>query len=133
VTYLERAGGGSEFRANDEMRKKYFTTDGKLDAKKVESEKTLFELLTPSKERALLLDKAYRVIVREQRFLDGRDPTVTPPEHVLRKVNEAVSPLLPKNRYSWDLRLAHSADSSDVFLPNERPRLGLGSPSLDSK
>jgi hypothetical protein len=33
--------------------------------------------LFASEQRALTLNKAYRVIVREQSFVDGRDATVT--------------------------------------------------------
>ncbi len=33
-------------------------------------------LLFPSKERALVLDKGYKVMVEEQRFIYGRDANV---------------------------------------------------------
>jgi len=46
------------------------------------------ELLLPSPERALRLDKAYRAIVREQSFTRGRDATITPPVHVHRELAE---------------------------------------------
>jgi hypothetical protein len=45
-------------------------------------------LLLPSPARALLLDKAYRVIVQEQSFVRGRDATVTPAVHVHRQLPE---------------------------------------------
>jgi len=36
------------------------------------------QLLIPSPARALLLNKAYKVIVNEQSYILGRDPVVTP-------------------------------------------------------
>ena len=45
-------------------------------------------LLVPTPARALLLDKAYRVIVQEQSFARGRDATVTPVVHMHRELPE---------------------------------------------
>ena len=39
----------------------------------------VYDLIAPSPERAMLLNKAYRVIVDEQSYLFGRDP---PSRHV---------------------------------------------------
>jgi hypothetical protein len=46
------------------------------------------ELLWPSASRAMLLNKAYHVIVREQSYIHGRDATVKPPENVHDRVEE---------------------------------------------
>ena len=43
-------------------------------------------LLYPSRERALDLDKAYREIVREQSYVDGREATILPQRNVHREV-----------------------------------------------
>ena len=104
LTYLRRAGGGSEFRANDEMRQRWFLASGEVDVDAV-SRSDVFALITPSPERALLLDKAYLVIVREQSFLRGRDPTVTPPVNVFAEIEREVVPLAEDRRYAWDIRV----------------------------
>lgn len=104
LTYLRRAGGGSEFRANDEMRARWFRADGSVDVDAV-GRADVFGLITPSPERALVLDKAYLVIVREQSFLRGRDATVTPPGNVFEEIEREVVPLPEANRYAWDIRI----------------------------
>ena len=105
ATYLERAGGGGEFRSNPEMVKRWFSK-GKVDAKKLSKAKDVYDLITPSRERALQLNKAYRVIVDEQSFIFGRDPTVSAPVNVYDKVSNENSPTLPKQfLYKWDIRL----------------------------
>jgi hypothetical protein len=105
LTYLKRTGGGSEFRNNDEMQKLWFRPDGSVDADRVEAAGDVFALITPSRERAMSLNKAYRVIVEEQSFLKGRDATVSPPKNVLQKVEDDMVPLAPEHRYNWDIRL----------------------------
>ena len=103
--YLTRAGGGDEFRSNTEMLEKWFTEDGKVDLAKMEG-KTVYDLITPTRERALTLNKAYRVIVGEQSFLFGRDATVTPPVNVYAHIDDATAPTLQEGyRYSHDIRL----------------------------
>ncbi|MET1256220.1 hypothetical protein [Aliikangiella maris] len=105
LTYLERTGGGDEFRSNDEMLANWFTQDGKVDYAKVAG-KDVYQLITPSISRALMLNKAYRVIVDEQRFLFGRDATVLAPQNVYQKIDNATAPTLkPEATYSWDIRL----------------------------
>lgn len=106
ATYLRRVGGGSEFRNNEEMRARWFKPDGSLDDAKVASARDVYTLITPSRERALLLNKAYRLIVQEQSFLDGRDATLTPPANVYREIPSDIAPLTPEHRYAWDLRVA---------------------------
>ncbi len=105
LTYLERVGGGSEFRNNDEMQARWFDEDGNVEREKVE-QADVYELITPSRERALRLNKAYRVIVKEQSFTQGRDATVEPPENVYDAVDPETAPLLPpENQHRWDIRL----------------------------
>jgi hypothetical protein len=65
----------------------------------------VYSLIAPSRARALLLDKAYRLLVKEQSYLYGRDAVVTPPQHVYDQIGED-APTLPKERqYNWDIRL----------------------------
>lgn len=105
ATYLERAGGGGEFRSNPEMERRWFTK-GKVDSQKLAAAKDVYDLIAPSPERALQLNKAYRVIVSDQSFIYGRDPSVTPPRNVYEAIENEKSPTLPKQRtYRWDMRL----------------------------
>ncbi len=43
-------------------------------------------LLYPSKERSLLLNKAYKALVEEQSFIHGRDAIAVPVKNVHRSV-----------------------------------------------
>ncbi len=87
--YLETNHAGDEFRGNDEVMKKFFNPDGSLKPemiKKLQSDISV--LLFPSRERALTMNKAYRVIAAQQTFIYGRDATVNPPKNVLEKIEE---------------------------------------------
>lgn len=88
--YLENNSAGDEFRNNDEVKAKFFHADDTLKADQLTAlHDDITTLLFPSAERALELNKAYRAIVAEQSFIDGRDPTVTPMDHVVwRSVRE---------------------------------------------
>ena len=67
----------------------------------------VYELIAPSVERALALNKAYRVIVAEQDYLYGRDPTTHAPANVYREIDNARAPTLRASlAYPWDIRLA---------------------------
>jgi hypothetical protein len=106
LAYLRRAGGGSEFRENSEMRARWFKADGTVDEDKVRAA-DVYTLLAPSARRALDLNKAYLHIVRHQSFRLGRDATWTPVTNVLSNVDETVAPLEEAKRfYGWDIRLA---------------------------
>ncbi|WP_440056332.1 hypothetical protein ACSLBF_19675 (plasmid) [Pseudoalteromonas sp. T1lg65] len=105
LTYMERVGGGDEFRQNQEMLKRWFNADGSLNQTKVKRAKSLYELITPSKERALALNKAYFTIVKEQSYLFGRDATLVKAKNVLEQVDESQQPLSPEHRYVWDMQL----------------------------
>ncbi len=106
ATYLERVGGGGEFRSNPEMEERWFGPDGRVDADRVAAAADVYELITPSPERALMLNKAYLAIVREQDFIFGRDATVSPPANVYREVDNETAPVLPAEAFhEWDIRL----------------------------
>ena len=106
LTYLERVGGGSEFRNNEEMQAKWFKTDGSLDKAKVAAAKDVYELIAPSKERALSLNKAYKTIVEDQDYIYGREAILTPPKNVYSEIDNKETPTLPENKtYDWNILL----------------------------
>ncbi len=106
--YLRLVGGGDEFRENEEMRARWVDDDGNVLVDKVRAA-DVHELITPSRERALKLNKAYWLITRAQSFVHGRDATVAPAENVYREIPPDVPPLEPEHRYfgdrAWDMRL----------------------------
>lgn len=105
-TYLERVGGGTEFRGNPELEARYYHPDGSVNTVALAKARDFAKVATPSRERALQLNKAYRVIVKEQDFIFGRDATVTPPSRVLAEVDRQSSPTLPEDRrHVWDIVL----------------------------
>ncbi|MEI5637914.1 hypothetical protein R3P08_15290 [Pseudoalteromonas sp. UG3-1] len=105
LTYMMRVGGGDEFRQNQEMLMRWFNQDGTVNKQKVKSATNLYELITPSKERALALNKAYKTIVAEQSYLFGRDATLVEAQNVLQQVDDSQQPLEPEHRYVWDMQL----------------------------
>lgn len=106
LQYLERVGGGNEFRENPEMQARWFNDDGSVKVSKVKAA-DVHTLITPSRERALALNKAYKVIVDEQSYVYGRDATIVPAENVYRDVDpEEAPPLQAQKRVNeWDIRL----------------------------
>jgi hypothetical protein len=105
LQYFRRVGGGDEFRENKELLKHFFDTDGAVRADKVAS-KDIYELISPSRSRALDLNKAYWTIVREQSFIRGRDANLAPMQKVYRRVDPNTAPTLPKSKqFDSDIRL----------------------------
>jgi hypothetical protein len=97
ATWAERALAGDEFRSNDELRERLLgDTSSFAD---------IAELLAPSPARALLLDKAYLVIVREQSFVRGRDPVVEPLANVHRTIEVETTGLSEAERVWLDGRV----------------------------
>ena len=112
LTYLRRVGGGGEFRSNPEMQARWFKQDGRVNTSAVLSQ-DVYGLITPSAERALELNKAYRVIVDDQDYLFGRDATGTPPVNVFRRIDNSTAPTLPADKhFPWDIRLDWRAANS---------------------
>jgi hypothetical protein len=112
ATYFERVGGGDEFRSNTEMQQRWFNPDGSVNHQRVNSARDVYELITPSRERALMLNKAYRLIVEEQDYIFGRDATVTPLANVYQRVDNDTSPTLPPEAvHAWDIRLDWGKDT----------------------
>ncbi|MEJ2610168.1 MAG: hypothetical protein P8179_08785 [Candidatus Thiodiazotropha sp.] len=90
--YLVQNGAGDEFRANEEVLSRFFDADGKLRQDALDRLKgDISYLLYPSRERAMLLNKAYRVIVAEQSFVGGRDAHVAPLSGVHQQLEQNVS------------------------------------------
>lgn len=105
ATYLQRTGGGDEFRSNEEMKTRWLHHDGQVNLAVVQS-CDVYTLITPSRERALSLNKAYKIIVEDQDFIFGRDPSITPPKNVYQRIDNKNAPTLqPEFQYTWDIRL----------------------------
>jgi hypothetical protein len=84
--YLKNNKAGDEFRANDEVKEKFFDKDGNLIQSEVDKIKDdITYLLYPSIERALNLNKAYKVIVEEQSFIYGKDAHIKPLDDTVHK------------------------------------------------
>ncbi|GLR69481.1 hypothetical protein [Agaribacter marinus] len=105
LTYLKRVGGGDEFRQNQEMIARWFNKDGSVKEDEIRALDSVYELITPSVERAMQLNKAYHQIVTEQSYIYGRDVNLTPATNVYRQVDFDEFPLMPEFRYVWDIRL----------------------------
>lgn len=87
ATYLKLNPEGDGYRSNDEVHAKFFDAAGRERAaafEKLASDASA--LLVPSAARALQLNKAYWVLVREQSFHDGRDAVLAPRTRALRDV-----------------------------------------------
>ena len=109
LVYFERVQGGDEFRANEELLRRFFP-GGTLDEAAVRraapgGDQDLAALLTPSRERALELNKAYMALVREQAFTRGRDTMIAPPANVLPQVENGSTGLEDAGRVYKDGRL----------------------------
>ncbi|WP_084182751.1 hypothetical protein [Nevskia soli] len=109
LRYLRRVGGGDEFRANAEMLERYFPR-GKLDTAKVRraapgGKGDIRDLITPSRSRALQLDKAYMLIVREQSFIHGRDALLAPAANVHAQLDNTDTALKASDRVYRDGKL----------------------------
>jgi hypothetical protein len=109
LTYFRRVGGGDEFRANGEILARFFP-GGALDEAEVRraapgGDRDLRFLVAPSRERALLLTKAYMALVREQTFRLGRDTMIAPPGNVFPKVENGDTELGVAGRVFLDGRL----------------------------
>ncbi|WP_086929895.1 hypothetical protein [Agarilytica rhodophyticola] len=111
ASYLQKVGGGNEFRGNDELQEKYFP-NGKLDLAAVNKAKDVYELIMPSRRRALDLNKAYRTIVQDQDFIFGRDANIKPLKNVFESIDTEIEPLEKKFRSSFDMRLDWSKTES---------------------
>ena len=85
--YLQHNPTGNEYRDNEEVLNKFFTKDGQAKAEMFEQLKNdISVLLMPTSERAIALNKAYKVIVDEQSYRLGREPVLNARDKVLKEV-----------------------------------------------
>jgi len=109
LQYFRRVGGGDEFRENQELLERFFDKDGAVRTEEVAS-KDVYELISPSRSRALALNKAYWTIVRAQSFIRGRDANLAPMQNVYRQVDPDTAPTLSKSKqFDSDIRLDWSS------------------------
>lgn len=119
--YLTRAEGGSEFRNNDEMAARWLKPDGTVDPAKIAGARDVYDLITPSPERAMALNKAYRTIVEDQDYVFGKDAVIVPPANVYDKIDNKTAPTLPEERtYGYDIVLDWNAAGSGRETAGER-------------
>lgn len=86
--YLRNNGAGDEYRENAEVQKRFFDSDGALKPAMLQALRSdITTLLYALPQRALTLAKAYRLIVKEQSFTRGRDPSLTPSDNVHRRID----------------------------------------------
>ena len=104
LQYFRRVRGGDEFRANDEILARYFPA-GKLDEARVRSARDMQQLVAPSRQRALMLDKAYMALVRGQDFEHGRDAVLRPAAHVYQHIDNGDTGLKKNGAVYRDGRL----------------------------
>jgi polyphosphate kinase len=71
----------------------------------LDGDKDLTFLVVPSRERALELNKAYRVLVKEQNFVFGRESLIAQPLNVHRKIENGSTDLSVTERVCRDGRL----------------------------
>lgn len=91
--YLRVNGAGDEFRGNAELIAAWLDGEGALDpGKAAEFHDDVAALLYPSADRALALDAAYRMIVRDQSFVRGRDATILPQDGNVHRVVDQDEP-----------------------------------------
>jgi len=87
--YLQYNPSGDEYGSNTEVLNKFHTADGKPKPEafaKLHSDVSY--LLMPSPERALALNKAYKLVVEEQSFNLGRDAVLAPMKNIHKHVEQ---------------------------------------------
>ncbi|MER2493167.1 hypothetical protein [Catenovulum sediminis] len=83
TTYLQHNRWGDEFRSNQQVYDKFYTQDGVLNQQAItELNRDISILLEPDLQRAMALNKAYKVIVEEQSYIWGRQAMLEPAVNV---------------------------------------------------
>jgi len=131
AVYLERVGGGDEFRTNREILKRFFE-NGKPLAASLEraapgGDRDWTSLIFPSRERAMALNKAYMAIVTDQQFEKGRDIIIDPIDLVHRKIENGTTDLGRTGRVFRDGRIwldwgIQRDPRTDAATPEVKPR-----------
>ncbi|XPV68008.1 MAG: hypothetical protein ACNI25_11930 [Halarcobacter sp.] len=84
--YLEQNNAGDEFRGNQEVKSKFFDNNGILIQSEVDKiADDITYLILPSVQRAIQLNKAYKVIVDEQSYIYGKSGHVGPLDDTVYK------------------------------------------------
>lgn len=123
VRYLKENSAGDEFRSNDEVTNKFFKKDWEKDTQNIEKDlvakldnpevilnqawkfnieeinkikEDISYLILPSKERALELNKAYKIIVDEQSYIYGKDIHIKPTNNVHKELEKGTMTNLQK-------------------------------------
>lgn len=109
VTYVSRVRGGDETRTNDELLARFVpngaVAEDELRRAAVGGDRDLAWALTPSRARALALDKAYLAVVGEQSFIRGRDAVLAPATRVHQRITEEGTGLGDAGKVHRDGRL----------------------------
>jgi len=85
--YLKQNPTGDEYRSNQEVKQKFYHPDGSPKTEAFTALHTdISELLLPSAERALALNKAYKALVEEQSFIQGRESILVDGDVVFESV-----------------------------------------------
>ena len=88
------AGGGfklndSQFVSNLQLFPQFFDDNGSIKQEMINAlHDDITVLLFPSKERALALNKGYKIIVEEQSYIYGRDTHIKPMKNVYKVIKE---------------------------------------------
>lgn len=84
--YLKNNPTGDEFRSNHQVQQRFFDPQGQpKEAVFEQLHQDISVLMLPSAERALALNKAYKLVVDEQSFILGKTPLLAPLDQVLFK------------------------------------------------
>jgi hypothetical protein len=88
LEYLKTNNHANEFRTNDEVYNKFFKNRKLNESEAKQIKNDISYLLYPSKQRALKLNKAYKVIVDEQSYIYGRDAHIKPLQNVHQQIEQ---------------------------------------------
>jgi len=87
--YLQNNHSANEFRNNNEVQSRFFDDNGSIKKEMINAlHEDITVLLFPSKERALALNKGYKVLVEEQSYIYGRDTHIKPMKNVYKVIKE---------------------------------------------
>jgi hypothetical protein len=100
--YLKLNRAGDEFRDNFEVMNKFFDENGSLNLTEIKKvTKDISYLLYPTIKRAIELNKAYRVIVKEESYIYGRDAHIKPVKNVHKTVTQDMPTGLKRVNYNY--------------------------------
>lgn len=88
LNYLKQNNHANEFRTNFEVYNKFFKNEKLVDKEVEKIKNDISYLLFPSQKRALELNKAYKIIVKEQSYIYGRDTHIKPLNNVYKEVEQ---------------------------------------------